>query len=463
MKSEEEKSENSGEVYSIRPEVLSVSNSSEILSEDLKNNEPEDTVYLIRQHDPATPSDAHIESAPEEVEESPEAEIYGVSAPITRPSIPRKNPEKAILPEKDSENEPLSLDTIYARKQKERKENEYELFKENRADLPAHPFRSRIFQPFFMPGFILRLFIMIGTSFVPFYLGTRMFGARLEKMYNMSGDIGQLSGFIDCILQDRIVLFLFCFLWGIFSLPFSFNIFTATSEGDDRIEEWPEFNVIGGIGQFLWVAILILIASIPGYFISLAFHLSRTWGAVGSAIFLFPIFFLSCMETDTLFTFCTKSIFRSLKKLYGSWIQFYIISIGIFFSNIAIAIGSLWIVGRSENSVICALFVAIIIAFLFTMIPVLYLRYLGRLAWIISDYNRKRSELEDGESLNDNNKAFDDSSVYEDSSVFDESGPHVNSPVNTKNEANAADNAIAKNDANTNNDLEEENCGGKDP
>lgn len=399
MKSKEENSEKPEEIYSYRSPELSGTNSSKNAPDDLivSESESDQTVYSLQ--DPSLSDDRVVD--PVSTTDRTENGIYGVSEPIDRPVIIRKDLDKATISDDDpkDENEPLSMDALYERKRKERAEKEPDLIEMDRPDLPRYPFRNRIFHPFFMPGFILRLFIMIGTSLIPFYLGTRMFDARLEKMYNMSGDIGQLSGFIDCILKDRIVLFLFCFLWGIFSLPFSFHIFSATSEGDDRIDEWPEYSVIGGIGQFLWVAILILIASIPGYFVSLAFDLSKTWGALASAILLFPIFFLSCMETDTLFTFFTKNIIISLRKRYGSWIQFYGISIGIIFSNIAIAIGALWIVGRSQDSRICSFFVAVVIAFLFTMIPVLYLRYLGRLAWIISDYGRKRSEMEDDEDL----------------------------------------------------------------
>ncbi len=348
-----------------------------------------------------------LELVEEEFEKSGEPEIYGVSIPepvmtssteflhLTSDSeLDDNDGSSDTISHKDGE---ISMADIYKRKQRQSgfpdDPNETELLEEETKVLPVHPFWDNLFIPFFTPGFILRLLIMMGAAFLPFFLGTKMFIRLLEKHYIPEGE--NLSSYAYCIIHDPVILFLFCFLWGIFSLPYLMYIFEATSNGDDRMEDWPEYNVIAGIGQFFWFAILTIIAGSTGYFLFMILGLPDQWGFAISTLLLLPVFLLSVSETDTLFMLATKTVLKSFTQVRKAWCIFYIWALVLFTLTIFIAIIALWTASRSDGAFNIVALVALVISFLFSIIPAIYLRLLGRLGWIISDEARKQAQLKE--------------------------------------------------------------------
>lgn len=289
----------------------------------------------------------------------------------------------------DEETEPLSLDELYERKRRERlelaeKDTGYD-FESQRRSLPLYPFVSGILTPFFRPAFALRFLIVVAAGLFPFYLATLFFSHMLMDKYLEEGY--KLVHFLGGIWNDKNILFLFCFFGGVVSIPYSLYVFDATAEGDDEMQDWPEFNVIGGFGQFLWVALLIIISGTPGYFVGLVTGVP-TAGFLISSLFFTPILFLSCKETDTLFTLITPSITRSLVSVWKGWGLFYCASGILFFVTVAAGVCTLWRIQVFECAGWIVLLASVVVSALFSFAPMVYLRLLGRLGWMIAQERR---------------------------------------------------------------------------
>ncbi|MDD3586868.1 MAG: hypothetical protein PHQ75_06760 [Thermoguttaceae bacterium] len=295
----------------------------------------------------------------------------------------------------DDENELLSLDDLYERKRQERlgqaKKGETGDPLPKRRMLPLHPFITGIATPFFSSVFALRFLLMVAAGFLPLYLATLFFSNMLKDKYLEEGY--KLAHFLGGIWDDKNILFLFCFLWGVFCVPYSLYVFAVTAEGDDKMEEWPEFNFIGGFGQFLWLVLLILMGGTPGYFVGLVSG-CPTAGFILSTLFFTPVLFLSCMETDTLFTLITPSIARSLFVLWKGWLLFYCASAVLFLATVASGVFTLWAIQKFECSRLIVLVATVIVASLFSLAPIIYLRFLGRLGWMIAQERRLNPALE---------------------------------------------------------------------
>ena len=382
-------------------------------------------VYGIGGNAPAPPPQKNAESL-EKTEEKPSDadDVYGVSTPsetvyakdVLRPGRTYEDPDEKfgkIAGNADLEGD-VSLELIYGRRQEQARstmfdepEEENEEKQIEKSPLPKHPFIHGILRPFWSPGFLLRIMMMTFAALVPFYPGTYMFSRMVAKDANVQAaadakpvkvidkELGMIDRvllenpkigvFLGCLYQARIILFLVCFVWGVFAIPYYLHVFSATAAGDDRIDDWPELNMMGGIGQFLWLILIVFFGGIPGYLLFSLFDLPIV-GFIFGAIFLSPIIFLSCMETDTLFTPISPNIFKSLLLAARSWRQFYLISMILYIFAVCAMTLLLWeIVWMDEENKVSVFAVSFQLALLFSILPIIYLRYLGRLAWVVQE------------------------------------------------------------------------------
>ncbi len=375
---------------------------------------PED-VFAIRANDAPTasaptqnPNDGPT-VAPPKNDASSEPDVYGLAEPIPTPpqpspsvapqvdaSKPKKTKRAPVAKERESE---YSLEEIYERKRREREENgDDEYVRGERVPLPERPFVDRLMKPFCSPSFLLRLAVISGLAFIPLFLATwlfsRHFSTVVAEMLTKNEELGALTAFFRCVWADKIIFALFCFGWGVFSIPHSFHIFTETASGADAIDEWPEYNFVGGLGQFLWLTALVGIAGVPGAFLFGVLGLNPLVGFTLSGTILTPFFFLGCMQTDTLFGLATKETLASLKRVGKSWLNFYFIAFAFLFGTIGLSLAAIGAVVSAKGSASRAVFAAAVVSLIFSFVPALYLRFLGRLAWIIEDDVRRRAEEE---------------------------------------------------------------------
>lgn len=394
-----------------------------------------DEVYGVGGNATAPPPPPPEEKSTEK--QSDAGDVYGVSAPsetiyakdVLRPGRTYEDPDEKlgkIAGNADLEGD-VSLELIYGRRQEHARssmfdepdeENEEEHVE--KSPLPKHPFINRIFRPFWSPGFLLRILMMTFAALVPFYPGTYMFSrmvagdaevqaaAKAEPVKVIGDDVGRIDRillenpkigiFFGCLYQARIILFLVCFVWGVFAIPYYLHVFSATAAGDDRIDEWPELNMMGGIGQFLWMILIVFLGGVPGYLLFTFFDLPIV-GFIFGAIFLSPIIFLSCMETDTLFTPVSPNIFNSFFLVSRAWRRFYLISVTLYIFAVCAMTLLLWeIVWVNEENQVSVFAVSFQLALLFSVLPIIYLRYLGRLAWVVQEKvalaRQQKEELE---------------------------------------------------------------------
>ena len=338
-----------------------------------------------------------------------EPDVYGLAEPIPTPPKPSPVVPKVDAPKpKKSDRAPVdednrdveySLEEIYERKRREREENaDAEYVRGERPELPARPFIDRVMKPFCSISFLLRLGIISGLAFIPLFFATWLFSKRfailVAEMLERNQELGALTAFFRCVWADKVIFTIFCFGWGAFSIPHSFHLFSETASGADDIDEWPEYNFIGGLGQFLWLTALVGIAGVPGAFLFGALGLNPLVGFTFSGTILTPFFFLGCMQTDTLFGLATKETLASLKRVGKSWLNFYFIAFTFLFGTIGLSLATIGAVVSAKGSASRAVFAAAVISLIFSFIPALYLRFLGRLAWIIEDDVRRRAEEE---------------------------------------------------------------------
>ncbi|MCF0234488.1 MAG: hypothetical protein HUK22_05860, partial [Thermoguttaceae bacterium] len=322
------------------------------------------------------------------------ADIYGLVDQPPVADVVAPQPKKSRRDDAESRaRDDASLDDIYERRRRQA-ESEKPFVRAKRPDLPERPFWDEIYRPLLSISVLIRIGLTSATAFLPLLFATFYFARLLwndvAEMTQSTQEMSVLVAFFSCIWRDKLILLLFSFLWGIFSVPYSFHIFTETASGANEIDEWPEYNFIGGLGQFLWIATLICIGGIPGSLLFGAIGWSSVIGFIFSAILLTPIFFLSCMQVDEPFRLITREVAISLKRLFKSWFCFYYISFAFVFGTIGLALLALGIVCHYQGAFAAAL-TAAAISLIFSFIPALYLRFLGRLAWIIEDDVRKRA------------------------------------------------------------------------
>ncbi|MBP3557927.1 MAG: hypothetical protein J6K20_09555 [Thermoguttaceae bacterium] len=377
-----------------------------------------DDAFAIRSDDalppaPSTPNPNDGPTvAPPQNDASSEPDIYGVVEPLPTPPQPSpvapqvdaSKPKKKKAPsqtDSDSERDAeYSLEEIYERKRREREENgDDEYVRGERIPLPERPFVDRLMKPFCSPSFLLRLAVISGLAFIPLFLATwlfsRHFSSVVAEMLTKNEELGALTAFFRCVWGDKVIFSLFCFGWAVFSIPHSFHIFTETAAGADDIDEWPEYNFVGGLGQFLWLTALTFIGGTPGAFLFGVLGLNPLVGFAFSGTILTPFFFLGCMQKDALFYLATKETVQSLKRVGKSWLNFYFIAFAFLFGTVGLSLAAIGAVVSAKGSASRAAFAAAVISLIFSFIPALYLRFLGRLAWIIEDDVRRRAEEEE--------------------------------------------------------------------
>ena len=362
--------------------------------------------------------------------EAPEsdADVYGLAEPEPTPQAPpvseiapkvvalknaKKAKKKRSFKEKffgktndafePSPEEDISIETLRARRERAMMEEEaQERPKIERTPLPERPFWDDILKPFAKPSCAARLLMVAGAAVIPLLCATLFFSKIISndvaKQMELD-DVQMLTAFFRGLWHDRLIFLLFCFLWGVFSVPVSFQVFIDTANGADEIEDWPEYSFVGGLMDFLWLATLILLAGIPGAAFFSFFGFNHVVGLTLSATLLTPIFYLSCMQADARFTLLTKETLVSLKRNAKSWLIFTGISFAFLFGTMAISLAAIRcsiVTSNGESPAVIsfsrAFVISLVLSLIFSFIPALYLRFLGRLAWIIEDDAHKRDE-----------------------------------------------------------------------
>lgn len=358
--------------------------------------------------------------------------IFGVSVPIERPVV---NLLAGEVVEPQNRDEKESEETR-KRKQKtihekiEETEQKFKTVFVDRPKLPEHPFWTRLFLPFIDFRLIARLLIICVLIF---------FGANIAVA---------LPG-LYVIVSMPIGLMLFVLAAGLLANT-CHSLFLSTVSGNDRPEkdDWQDIYVGGSIAFAFWLIVLVVLAALPGLFLSFVIappnavsasaehesvitmfddaarspvarilntlffsallvgnHLNAGTALLalsnfsliaGSFCLLFPLFFVSSMQTDSFFHIMTKETLASLLTDTILWLKFLAGSFLIVFVFQLLVFLVTLITGVPEGFGPSFLLYFSIIAFGFCAL--LYFRLLGRLAWVLQEHARETTSEQQDES-----------------------------------------------------------------
>ena len=385
---------------------------------------PEEVTELTPEESPDSGPEA---TDSEQKKDFHEAESYGVEATPGRvyPSAFPKSEEPLSSNDGD-----VSLETIYSRRKEKDKfaQKTDEIESVEPVSLPPHPFSTRLLRPLVNPGMLIKLgcltaFLWVlllvviplfqrsargtfkegGQPGVSFFADMKN-GDRVERKEVTSDQLtGKLSGAEKMILgrKGEVVFgawrsysyfFLFVFIpWFFCAIPFLLQITEQTSDCDDKISEWPELSLIPMVCRLGWFLLLFLTAGIPGFLIFGLIGMGH-FGFVLTLFILFPIFYLSTVDTDSFFCLLSKNILHGVKLAPKAWQNWYFLSfvlvlVTLFLFFIAVGGGIFRLRGVLHTTIVVA-----ICSMLITLSVFLYFRLLGRLAWILRD--RLRTEAE---------------------------------------------------------------------
>ena len=154
---------------------------------------------------------------------------------------------------------------------------------------------------------------------------------------------------------------------------FLMAICTDTATGNRTLVSWPEGGPVDWLFRLAYVGMSCLIAGLPGaaleYFVEPDFQIATS---LVSFWLLFPLFFLSALETDLFVGVFSGPVWRSVGTHFRFWGIFYL-------ESLALAGVVFLVFHRLLESGAPAIFVSELVS-ITTL--VIYFRLLGRLAWV---------------------------------------------------------------------------------
>jgi DNA-directed RNA polymerase subunit M/transcription elongation factor TFIIS len=325
------------------------------------------------------------------VEGSLDKELYGAKEPKSKkPNTPQfptppvlYSPDYSTLPEPDIDAE--TLRERRAAKQSDSDNNPDIIKMVKRTPLPKYPFLSRILRPF-SDAFLCGRFIVISLlCVVGSFIGTQlpaMFGVPIPFVL-LSGPIGVVILMLGLSLLANTAL----------------SLFLLTTAGNDlpEKEDWMEYRLLESGSLAVWLALLTILAAAPGYLLLSHVIMPPEWTSElpvrsamasvlllgGSCILVFPVLFLSSMESGSYFIVLAKETCRSLIDNTSVWLRFYFMSFLLFalFCSIILVI----------SFVIHRIFIGISLLIpVWAFFSLLYARFLGRLGWTLEESARQK-------------------------------------------------------------------------
>ncbi len=161
-----------------------------------------------------------------------------------------------------------------------------------------------------------------------------------------------------------------------------FSVFEALSSGANQVQEWREEEFLDGFFLFLRLFFPIFYSTFP---LGIARFLNiplLDYPMIGIVLFLliFPVSFLSSLITGVIPIPICRTVFSSFFGRLGTWLGFYFWS---FLLIVFPLVGTIMIPSDGWLKKILFFLLA-------AVIPPIYSVLLGRLGWVIGDYDRER-------------------------------------------------------------------------
>lgn len=178
------------------------------------------------------------------------------------------------------------------------------------------------------------------------------------------------------------------------------SIFLDTAAGSRTVTTWIPFDINHGLGYLGWTLAFVFLSGIPGYLSWFFFLASSHYASAGqfiadvcfqittvalSVFFVFPVLFLSAIESETFLGGAPRKTLRSLCTMPGAWTKFLLLAVPIFggmmFTVVALFIACfLYEDAWFFQSPLYYPLAAIWIALPMSLFPLIYFRLLGRLS-----------------------------------------------------------------------------------
>ena len=267
-----------------------------------------------------------------------------------------------------------------------------------RCPLPKRPLTGGLLPPLLTWRVIVPLLASTGLACAAVLLGY-----LLSELFLLS--LG-LTGFILTF-------------WACLQTHFCWNMFQASTDANDDIDEGGEFTLVGSFGLLFWMVCGSMLAATPGHLFASClpgeiFTVTPDDGLVLhppviirdyillrlSHVFFFPFFFLSCMEAGSYFSPVSRGTLRTFARYTGVWIRFYVLA-SLLILSLDIALVGIWYLAvelfiAGPNSSILVIVSGIVLGFFWiNFFSLLFFRLLGRLAWVLEE--NVRQEVDDEE------------------------------------------------------------------
>jgi uncharacterized protein YbaR (Trm112 family) len=180
-------------------------------------------------------------------------------------------------------------------------------------------------------------------------------------------------------------------LWWLATSSVFLAVVQDTSEGLDRVENWPGSLILGSeYRDPIFTLNAAGLAAAPGGALAAALGAAGFgWPVVPLGVaLLFPLFLLSMMENDSPMMPISRPVWRGAKKARSAWLAFYVETTAV----LGGAGGIAWYAWRQGDLLNLVGAGIAVVAALF-----IYYRLLGRLAWITALQPDEESDDEDNQ------------------------------------------------------------------
>lgn len=217
--------------------------------------------------------------------------------------------------------------------------------------------------------------------------------------------LGMISGFIPILMkmavetQGKELLF-GIILWGaalvlsvgvfILAARTSLAIIETTATGHDKMEHWPDFEIFEWLKSALFFVNSLAVCCMPAGFLAIVTGASWiTLLTIPILFLLFPFILLSMLDENTPMMPYSEFMYRSIGRVKGAWIKFYVQSAILFAIVIGVHVAAIGLSGTMNT-------VASFGSMLLTAAAgIIYVRLVGRLAWVIDEKMAKKKPIED--------------------------------------------------------------------
>jgi DNA-directed RNA polymerase subunit RPC12/RpoP len=323
------------------------------------------------------------------VEGSLDKELYDAKEPKSKKSNSLKPPTPPVLydPDHSSLLEPdIDSETLRERRDAKQSDSDHDpdIIKiVKRTPLPKYPFLNRILVPFSDTSLWGRLIVVSLLCVAGILVGT-----QLPAIFGVPTLFVVLSAPIGIVILTLGLTLL---------ANTAHSLFLWTTVGNDlpEREDWLEYRLLESSSFAVWLALLTILAATPGYLLLSHVMVLPEWTLelsvrlavvsvlllIGSFILIFPVFFLSSMESGSYFIVLSKETCRSLINHTGIWLRFYFISFLLF----ALFCSIILLISIVIHHLLTGISLLIPVWALFSL---LYARFLGRLGWALEESTR---------------------------------------------------------------------------